>query len=72
MHSILADFFRQHNRHAAWWYKIKIKPAAPLDSTNDVLLPPDEALGLHCFSKLLGITMKELWNALIACKQGIN
>ena len=57
MHSILAKFFRQHHQHAAWWYMIKIKPVAQLDSTNDVLIPPDEAPGKHCHSKLLGITI---------------
>jgi hypothetical protein len=68
MQFILAEFFRQHNQHAAWWYKIKINPAAQLDSANNVLLPSDEAPGQHCLSKLLGITMNELWNVLIACK----
>jgi hypothetical protein len=68
MDSILAQFFREHNQHAAWWYKMKIKPELPLESTNNVLLPPDEAPGEHCLSKFLGITMEELWNVLIACK----
>jgi hypothetical protein len=39
------------------WYKMKIKPELPVDSTNNVLLPPDEAPGQHCLSKFLGITM---------------
>jgi len=68
MDFILADFFREHNQHAAWWYKIKIKPVSPLDSSNTVLLPQDEAPDQHCLSKFLGITMQELWNVLIACE----
>jgi hypothetical protein len=36
--------------------------------TNNVLLPSDEAPGQCCVSKLLGITMEELWAVLLECK----
>ena len=48
MDSILAAFFCEHREHDAWWYKIKIKPETPADSTNEALFPSDEAPGQHC------------------------
>jgi hypothetical protein len=67
MDSILARFFLQHNQHDAWWYKLKIKPKAPTNSTHDALSPTDECPGEYSISKLLGITMQELWEVLIDC-----
>jgi hypothetical protein len=67
MDSVLVAFFREHYDHEAWWCKIKIKPKVPSNSTHDAMLPPDEAPGKFFLSKLLGITMKELWNVLFAC-----
>jgi hypothetical protein len=67
MDSILVAFFREHYDDEAWWYKIKIKPKVPSNSTHDAMLPPDEAPGEFFLSKLLGITMKELWNVLFEC-----
>lgn len=37
-------------------------------STNDALLLPDEAPDLRCISKLLGITMLQLWEVFVKCK----
>jgi hypothetical protein len=68
MQSILATFFYAHQNQEAWWYKIKISTKVTIESTNDDLLPPDEAPGQHCLSKLLGITMNELWEVLLKCK----
>ena len=67
MNSILADFFREHHQHEAWWYKIKITPKAASKPTQDALLPPDEAPGDFCISQLMGITMELLWDILFAC-----
>jgi hypothetical protein len=67
MKSILANFFRAHHQHQAWWYKLKITPQVASHSTKDALLPLDEAPGEYCLSKLLEITMNELWTVLIAC-----
>jgi hypothetical protein len=68
MKSILADFFRAHHQHEAWWYKIKITPKVASHSTNDALLPQDEAPDEHCISKILGIPMLQLWEVLLECK----
>jgi hypothetical protein len=60
MQSLLAKFLHSHDKHEAWWFKVKIKPkpnASPLD----------EAPGEYCLSKLLGVTMNQLWDVLIAC-----
>ena len=67
MISILADFFHEHHQHQAWWYKIKIKPKVPSNPTQDAMLPPDEAPGEYALSKLLGITMNDLWEVLFEC-----
>jgi hypothetical protein len=37
-------------------------------STNDALLLPDEAPDPRCVSKLLGITMLQLWEVFVKCK----
>jgi hypothetical protein len=68
MKSILADFFRAHHQHEAWWYKIKITPKVASHSSNDALLPQDEAPDEHCISKILGIPMLQLWEVLLECK----
>jgi hypothetical protein len=67
MESILANFFRDHHELEAWWYKVKISPKLPSNSTEDVMLQPDEAPDEYCLSKLLGISMKELWRVLFDC-----
>jgi hypothetical protein len=65
MQSTLANFLHSHNKHEAWWFKIKIKikpkPNAAMSS------PLDEAPGKYCLSKLLGITKNDLWEVLIDC-----
>jgi hypothetical protein len=63
MQSVLANFLDAHNQYEAWWVKVKIKAKA---DTN-TLWPLDEALGKYCLSKLLGLSMHELWEVLIAC-----
>ena len=67
MDFILAAFFREHHQHEAWWYLIKITPKVDSHSTNYAMLPTDEAPGEYCLSKLLGITMIELWKVLSEC-----
>jgi hypothetical protein len=64
MQSILAIFLHSHNKHEAWWFKIKIKSKP----NPDMSLPLDEAPGEYCLSKLLGIAMDDLWEVLIDCK----
>jgi hypothetical protein len=63
MQSILAKFLHAHKHHEAWWLKVKITPKADADTS----LPPDEVPGEYCLSKLLGISMDDLWEVLIAC-----
>jgi hypothetical protein len=64
MQSLLAQFLHSHDKHdEAWWFKVKIKPIPNVDMS----LVLDEAPGKHCLSKLLGITMNQLWDVLIAC-----
>jgi hypothetical protein len=67
MEFILATFLRQHHHHDAWWYKLKISPLILSSSAKDAILPADEAPGQHCLSKLLGITMNDLWKVLAEC-----
>jgi hypothetical protein len=67
MDSVLVAFFQEHYDHEAWWHKIKVEPKVPSNSTHDAMLPPDKAPGEFFLSKLLGITMKELWNVLFEC-----
>jgi hypothetical protein len=67
MRSILAKFFHAHNEHEAWWFKLKILPKSNSHPTQDVLLPLDEAPGGYSLSKLLGISMNDLWEVLIEC-----
>jgi hypothetical protein len=69
MDYVLVAFFREHYDHEAWWCKIKIKPKVPSNSTHDAMLPPDEAPSEFFLSKLLGITMKELWNVLLGAQK---
>jgi hypothetical protein len=64
MQSILAIFLHSHDKHEAWWLKIRIKPKL----NPDMSLPLDEAPGEYCLSKLLGLTMDDLWEVLIDCK----
>jgi hypothetical protein len=64
MQSLLAKFLHSHDKHHKdWWFKVKIKPKPNVDMS----LALDEAPGKHCLSKLLGITMNQLWDVLIAC-----
>ncbi len=63
MQLLLAKFLHSHDKHEAWWFKVKIKPKPNVDMS----LALDEAPGRHCLSKLLGITMNQLWDVLIAC-----
>jgi hypothetical protein len=64
MQSILAKFLHSHNKHEAWWFKVKIK--AKVDT--NVLPPCNEATcKKYCLSKLLGISMNKLLEVLIAC-----
>ena len=65
MQSILASFLHSHDKHEAWWFKIKIKIKSKPNS--DTAFPFDEAPGEYCISKLLGITMDALWEVLIDC-----
>jgi hypothetical protein len=63
MQSLLAKFLHSHDKHAAWWLKVRIKPKPNVDMSS----PLDEAPGGYCLSKLLGITMGQLvWDVLIA------
>jgi hypothetical protein len=52
-----------HDKHKAWWFKAKIKPKPNADMSS----PMDEAPGKYCLYKLLGITMNQLWDVLVAC-----
>jgi hypothetical protein len=61
--SILAKFFRAHAEHEAWWFKLKTHPKAKSSSNDDA----DEAPEEYCLSKLLGISMNELWEVLLEC-----
>jgi hypothetical protein len=63
MQSLLAKFLHSHDKHEAWWFKVKIKPKPNADMSS----PLDEAPGEYCLSKPLGITMNQLWDVLIAC-----
>jgi hypothetical protein len=63
MQSLLAKFLHSHDKHEAWWFKVKIKPKPNADMSS----PLDEASGEYCLSKLLGITMNQLWDVLIDC-----
>ncbi|WP_288993340.1 hypothetical protein [uncultured Marinobacter sp.] len=63
MQLLLAKFLHSHDKHEAWWFKVKIKPKQNVDMSS----PLDEAPGEYCLSKLLGITMNQLWDVLIAC-----
>jgi hypothetical protein len=54
MQSILAKFFREHNEHDTWWYKLKIKPKASSNLTQDSLSPMHACVGGYIISKLLG------------------
>jgi hypothetical protein len=65
MQSILAKFLRAHDGHEAWWFKLKILPKVDSHSTKDALSPLDEAPGEYSLSKLLGISMNDLWEVLI-------
>ena len=67
MDFILATFLREHENHDAWWYRLKIVPKAPSNSTDDALSPIDDCPGEYALSKLLGISMQDLWEVLIAC-----
>jgi hypothetical protein len=60
---ILAKFLHWHNKQRDWWFKDKLK----LKVDANAALPSDEAPGEYCLSKLLGLSMNELWEALIAC-----
>jgi hypothetical protein len=64
MKSSLATFFHAHQNVEAWWHKVKTTPKTPLHAAQSPLEPLDEAPGEFCLSKLLGITMNELWEAL--------
>jgi hypothetical protein len=46
----------------------KTFPKKVIHPTNDVLLLSDEAPGKHRVSKLLRVTMEELWEVLFDCK----
>jgi hypothetical protein len=64
MQSLLAKFLHSLDKHdQAWWFKVKIKPKPDVDMS----LTLDEVPIKHCLSKLLGITMNQLWDVLIAC-----
>jgi hypothetical protein len=65
MKSSLAAFFHAHQNVEAWWCKVRITPKVPLHTAQSPLEPLDEASGEFCRSKLLGITMNELWEALL-------
>ncbi len=67
MDFILATFLREHKDHGMWWYRIKIVPKALSITNNHALLPVDECPGVFGFSKLLGISMNDLWEVLIDC-----
>ena len=67
MDLILATFFREHKHHDAWWYRVKSNPKVPTINTNDPLLPVEECPGVFSLSKLLGRSMKDLWEVLIDC-----
>jgi hypothetical protein len=69
MQSILVKFLRAHHQHEAWWSKFKITPKASSHPTQDALLLLDESLGEYGLSKLLGISMQDLWEVLIECKK---
>jgi hypothetical protein len=67
MDFILANFLRDHEHHDVWWYRLKITPKVPSNSANDALSLINECPGEYALSKLLGITMQDLWEVLIAC-----
>jgi hypothetical protein len=66
--SILVKFFRAHDEQEAWWFKVKITPKSTLRCSDDALSALDECPGAYSLSKLLGITMNELWEVLLECK----
>jgi hypothetical protein len=67
MDFILAKFLRDHEHHDVWWYRLKITPKVPSNFVDNTLSPIDECPGEYALSKLLGITMQDLWEVLIAC-----
>jgi hypothetical protein len=67
MDFILAKCFQDHEHHDAWWYRLKITPKVPSNSANHALSPIDKCPGEYALSKLLGITMQDLWEVLTAC-----
>ena len=58
-------FLHAHDHHYAWWFKLKILPIVDFHPTKDALSPLDEAPGEYSLSKLLGISMNDLWEVLI-------
>jgi hypothetical protein len=58
---LLAKFLHSHDKHEAWWFKVKIKSKPNADMSS----PLDEAPGEYCLFKLLGITMDQLGDVLI-------
>jgi hypothetical protein len=56
--------FHPHRNVEAWWCKVRMTPKTPLHAAKSPLEPLDEAPGTFCLSKLLGVTMNELWEAL--------
>jgi hypothetical protein len=63
MQSILAIFLHSLDKHEVWWFTIKIKSKPNADMSS----PLDETPGEYCLSKLLEITMDDLWEVLIDC-----
>jgi hypothetical protein len=61
MSHVSASFFCQHHQHEAWWCKIKTSPNGASCSTEVANLAPGEAPLERCVSKILVITMIELW-----------
>jgi hypothetical protein len=59
MQSILAIVLHSQNKHEAWCFKVKIKPKVDPDMLSPLHEAPD--------SKLLGISIHDLWEVLINC-----
>jgi hypothetical protein len=66
MEAILANFLRQHKSHDAWWYFIKMEQNATPNNTTEPPKDKEDKPNEYFLSELLQISMKELWEVLIA------
>ena len=67
MEATLANFLKQHKSHDAWWYFIKMEQNATSNNTTEPPKDKEDKPNEYFLSELLQISMKELWEVLIAC-----